>query len=320
MQSSTSALEPAPPLSRTQGERSKHHYVPVFYLQSWAGEDGKLCQFSRPRNTPPGEPEPDPKIFPVKALRRHPNAVGYIKDLYRFPDLNARLTNYLENEFFLRVDNDAAAVMHALLRGETRFDIHAKSAWARFLMSMFHRSPENIGRITEMLNLDYIRRMEDDLRPGYEEQREQHGGGPTWDEMIENLSDADYQQFRLLTLSRVINSDRVGSLLTNMIWTVAPRYGNYPLFTSDRPITMTTLGQENAHIVMPLTPDHIFFAARNAGTLHRIEQRNLYGGLAEIVNDNVVRQARTYAYAIDDSRHAFLANRLGERRHWGPLE
>jgi hypothetical protein len=154
MESAMSALEPPVTQARPQGERSKHHYIPVFYLQSWAGDDGKLCQFSRPRNTPPGEPEPDPRTFPVKALRRHPNAVGYIKDLYRFPGSNKRLANYLENEFFLRVDNGAAEVMHDLLRGETRFDSDAKSAWARFLMSMFHRSPENIRRLTETLNLD----------------------------------------------------------------------------------------------------------------------------------------------------------------------
>ncbi|WP_354002189.1 DUF4238 domain-containing protein [uncultured Reyranella sp.] len=29
----------------------KHHYIPVFYLKSWIGTDGKLCEFSRPHKT-----------------------------------------------------------------------------------------------------------------------------------------------------------------------------------------------------------------------------------------------------------------------------
>ena len=48
-------------------ERKKHHYIPVFYLQQWVRrEDGKLCEFSRPYKTPPGQPEPSIKSIPVK--------------------------------------------------------------------------------------------------------------------------------------------------------------------------------------------------------------------------------------------------------------
>jgi hypothetical protein len=303
-----------------QGERNKHHYIPVFYLKGWAGKDGRLCEFSRPYKMPPAQLELNIKSIPVKPRRVHPDGTGFIKHLYRFPDLNPRLANYLENEFFLRVDNEAAVVMQRLLRGELQFDQTSKSAWARFLMSMFHRSPENIMRIAALINLDYIKSLEEEHRPQHEALREQRGEGPTWDEMIENFTDADYQQFRLQTLRTIMDSKRVGEFLNSMIWTVAPRYGKYPMFTSDRPITMTALGQDNAHLVMPLTPNHNFFAAKNSETLHRLENRNHSGGLAEIVNNDIVRQARTYVYAIDDSRQAFLTNRLGDRQSWSPLE
>jgi hypothetical protein len=105
-----------------------------------------------------------------------------------------------------------------------------------------------------------------------------------------------------------------------MIWTVAPRYGKFPMFTSDRPIAMTALGQDNAHLVMPLTPNHYFFAAKDSETMHRLEHRSQSGGLAEIMNNNIVRQARKYVYALDDSRQAFLTNRLGDRQSWSLLE
>ncbi|MDR7141835.1 DUF4238 domain-containing protein [Rhizobium sp. BE258] len=48
----------------------KHHFLPVFYLKNWRGEDGRLVQFSRPYGTK------------VKALRKHPDATGFIKKLY----------------------------------------------------------------------------------------------------------------------------------------------------------------------------------------------------------------------------------------------
>ena len=47
----------------------KHHYIPVFYLKRWIGEDGRLCVYGRPYDR-------------VKANRKHPDATGYEPDLY----------------------------------------------------------------------------------------------------------------------------------------------------------------------------------------------------------------------------------------------
>ncbi|MBV9828863.1 MAG: DUF4238 domain-containing protein [Alphaproteobacteria bacterium] len=304
-----------------QGERTKHHYIPVFYLSNWTSPtDGNLCEFSRPYKTPPGKTERPVKAIPMKAKRVHPNGTGYIKNLYKFPDLNPRMRNFLEDRFFLRVDDDGARVMQRLLNGDTEFDANAKSAWARFLMSMFHRSPENIDRVLTMMTPEYVRSLEPELRPRYEQRVAEKGGGPTWDELVANFKGADYQQFALLLLHRIMDSERVGTVLTNMIWTVAPRYGIYPLFTSDRPIWMTPLGQNDAHLIMPLTPDHFFFAGRDEATLHMLEQTNLHRGLAEVVNNRLVRQARRFVYARDDKRKQFMQNRLGDRLSWSPLE
>jgi hypothetical protein len=132
----------------TQGEtptipsRKKHHYIPVFYLKRWVEPDGRLCEFSRPYKTPECVIDPDVKSIPVKPRRTYPDGTGYIKNLYTFSALRPELANYLEDHFFLRVDDQAAIVMQRLLRGDVEFDNPSKSAWARFLMSMFYRSPE----------------------------------------------------------------------------------------------------------------------------------------------------------------------------------
>jgi hypothetical protein len=320
-----SAGETAQPQSRTpprpQGERTKHHYVPVFYLQQWARRaDGKLCEFSRPYKTPVGQPDPPITSIPVKHRWVHPDGTGFIKHLYTFPGLTPKLRNWLEDEFFRRVDNDAAQVMQRLLRGDTRFAQRDKSAWSRFLMSMFHRSPEGIQRVVRTININVMRIQEHEIRPEYERLRDEAGGGPSYEETIEQLTDADYQQFHLQTLRTIIDSRRLGAVLNNMIWTVAPRQGVYPLFTSDRPIFMTALGRDDARLVMPLTPDYLFLAAKTAPTLHVLERHILSGGFTELINNRVVRQARNFVYAFDDSRMPFLPNRLGDRQSWSPLE
>jgi hypothetical protein len=157
-------------------------------------------------------------------------------------------------------------------------------------------------------------------RAEYERVLQEAGGGPTYDELIGQLTDADYQRFHLETLRTVMDSHRLGAVLNNMIWTVAPRQGVYPLFTSDRPIFMTALGRDDAHLVMPLTPDCIFVAGKSARTMHALERRIVSGGLTEIINDRVTRQARNFVYANDDARMNFLLNRLGDREPWSPLE
>jgi hypothetical protein len=47
----------------------KNHFVPCFYSSLWTGEDGNLCEFTRPYDR-------------VKPLRKHPAATGYSHDLY----------------------------------------------------------------------------------------------------------------------------------------------------------------------------------------------------------------------------------------------
>jgi hypothetical protein len=128
------------------GRRKKHHYIPVFYLKGWAENGGQLCEFSRPYRMPEGQLDPPTKPIPLKPRRTYPDGTGFIKDLYRFPGLSPKMANFLEDEFFRLVDNDAAQIMQRLLRGDVTIEQQGKSAWARFLMSMFHRSPENIKR------------------------------------------------------------------------------------------------------------------------------------------------------------------------------
>jgi hypothetical protein len=51
------------------GKGEKHHYIPQFYLNRWAGTDGRLCEYSRPYDI-------------VKPKFVHPSGTGYERGLY----------------------------------------------------------------------------------------------------------------------------------------------------------------------------------------------------------------------------------------------
>lgn len=51
----------------------KHHYIPVFYSKRWTGQDGRLCEYSRPYKV-------------VKPRRTFPDGTGYARGLYTLPD------------------------------------------------------------------------------------------------------------------------------------------------------------------------------------------------------------------------------------------
>ncbi len=111
----------------------KHHYLPVFYLKQWAGQDGRLCEFSRPHKE-------------VKPRMTHPAGAGYIHGLYTFDDVAPEIRDFLEQQFFLKADDRAHVALQFMLTDQLDFDALTRSAWSRFLMTLLHRNPEGIER------------------------------------------------------------------------------------------------------------------------------------------------------------------------------
>jgi hypothetical protein len=64
----------------------KHHFSPAFSLQPWTGSDGLLCEIRRINGR-------------VVASRKHPNATGFEKNLYRTEGVPADQEQHLEVNF-----------------------------------------------------------------------------------------------------------------------------------------------------------------------------------------------------------------------------
>jgi hypothetical protein len=224
----------------------KHHYIPKFYLKQWTGDDRRLSEFSKPRN----------EIF---HRRKFPDATGYERGLYTFDELPSPDADFLEHAFFLHADHRACQALHFLSEGNLDFDRPTRSAWSRFLMTLFHRTPERLAQIKKRVRFDRPGEMAQ-FRPEYESRRQPDS--PTFDEFCASLTPADVQGIHIMVLRMIMDSELLGSKLNSMIWgTVKFDKGHHPLLTGDRPIVMTNgLNRPDSHIGLPISPRVLFVA------------------------------------------------------------
>ena len=118
---------------RTLNPPAKHHYIPVFYLRGWEGPDARIERFTRPYRE-------------IVVRRVPPTEIGWQKNLYASPETNEAKIQWLEQKFFTKLDNAAAVVLNKL-KGTILPDlnIEERSIWSTFMMSLLHRTPENLG-------------------------------------------------------------------------------------------------------------------------------------------------------------------------------
>jgi hypothetical protein len=109
-------------------------------------------------------------------------------------------------------------------------------------------------------------------------------------------------------------------MLASFKWqTLAVDTAKYPLLTSDRPVIMSNgLIQQDAHVVLPISPRRLFIATKNEDTFEIFHEMNP-NKLAEAVNNQVAQQAHRFVFGCDDSQLRFVANRLGKRVWSSPI-
>jgi hypothetical protein len=289
-------------------EPTRHHYIPVFYLKRWAGQDGRLCEYSRPWKE-------------TKAKRKSPAGTGYVDGLYTVPNLQPEHAQFVEKRFMQAVDNWAAMALAIMLREKPNphaLDTRMKVAWARFLYSLIVRTPEEIARIQKKADDNPVE-LPEALRNDYDKLR-----GPQDPKTFEEYKEWSLKNPLKLpaqsVLPDIINSERVITEIAFMHWTTA-NVGKtkHSMLTSDRPVIMTNgLVVPNAHVVIPLSPRIVFFATKNEEIKKEIESMTS-DEMVEAVNNKVAEQAIKYVYGVDDSQLRFVANRLGKRIQASPL-
>ena len=262
----------------------KHHFVPVFYLKQWAGDDERICEYRR-------------RYHGVLPKRVFPDATGYVHGLYSVPGLPAKDAQYVERRFMSRIDNDAALALEWIL-DETKLvetlPDQLKIRWAQFVYSMTFRAPNVIERMQ--------RTMDGQVATGVIKQPK--------------IPFTPAEVFPSMLTSKFA----IGELVS-MRWTICTL--NPPsrfLLTSDRPIIMTNgVMHDEGHIALPISPRAFFLAYRSDNFFRQVAALTQQA-LAEAINDQVAKQAINFVYAFDDSQTRFVQNRFGTRQRSTPLD
>jgi len=275
------------------------HYIPVFYLKRWVGNDGQLYVYCRPHNK-------------VNVYKKHPDATGYVEGLYTITGADARTERHLEGQFFRIADNDAAVALGILETGRTaELDLHMRSAWSRFVMSLLHRNPEAVSKLKTQA-ASAAAQAADEFRKNYATLRQ-----PTDPETYEQYPHKPLEHYAaqaaVLHMQGLMDHKLIGKQLNQMTWDVLPLRSRRSLLTSDRPLVMRHgMALPDFHLVLPIGPGALFIAAndpRFAGVLSQ-------GGpdkLVAAVNDQIVRQARKFVWGRDERQLRFVERRLGEK-------
>ena len=181
----------------------KHHYIPAFYLKQWAGADGKVCVM---RKVPSG----------LSVLRRSPNATGFKVDLYKIDNVPPEQAQQFESVFLTLADNDAYHALQKLIADNRDWTPRYRSAWARFVISLLFRNPENVSDIRGHI-LHIWEAGKDALREAFLAKDLQ---GETFEQYFERTHAAvphvDAAQF----LRSLIDNERLGRTLVSMQWDI----------------------------------------------------------------------------------------------------
>jgi Protein of unknown function (DUF4238) len=265
-------------------KQGKHHFAPVFYLTQWTGGDQRICEYRR-------------RYRGVLPKRVVPDATGYVHGLYSVPGLPPEDAQYVEKKFMSRIDSDAALALQWILdESKPAGDLpdRLKVRWAQFLYSMTFRAPNVIERMQ--------RTMDDQVAAG----KIKHPKIPF----------TPAEVFPSMLTSKFAISE-----LVSMRWTVCTLNSpTHLLLTSDRPIIMTNgLMQADGHIALPISPRSFFLAYHSDEFFSQVAALS-QEALAEVINDDVAKQAFNFVYAFDDSQTRYVQNRFGTRQRSTPLD
>ena len=289
-------------------KQGRHHYIPIFYLKQWAGDDGRICEFSRPHDR-------------VKPRKVHPAGTAYMDGLNTVTGLPLAEQQYLEDVFYKASDDDAARALHILLIPPPwKISVKERSGWSRFIISLMLRHPEAVQKHTKVA-VELFREALPRIEALYAKER-----GPndplTYGEHAQIHAPHPEGRTIVRLLQGIVDNEELGRKLNSMRWMVLEeRNPTFQLLTSDRPLLVTNgIGRPDGHIIMPISPFHIFVATNNIKTENNIRTAWKMRALISQINNRVACQSRKYVYGRDDAQLSFVSKRLGKKYTADPLE
>ena len=295
------------PKSRAITVAEDNHYIPIFYQKRWAiGADRRVCVYSRPYHV-------------ARVQRKHPKGVGFQRDLYTVTNTDAATATYLEQQFFKTTDDLAAKALAVIEAGPWGLmNTTTRSGWTRFIMSLLHRNPEQVGRFLQTVS-EYVAI----LKPQYENlynNKKDATHPATFDEFWQDILPEVIGRTWVKLIQTTIDSKSVGEHFNSLVWRVLDFKSSYTFLTGDRPILMTNgMIKTESHLAIPIGPRKLFIAAHTTGLADALT-RDKADNVIAFVNDKIVRQARQFCIGVNDAHLSFFAKRFGQMVPSSPFD
>jgi Protein of unknown function (DUF4238) len=284
-----------------------NHYIPIFYQKRWAiRPDRRVCLYSRPYKR-------------AHVQRKHPKGVGYQRDLYTVTNTDAAVATYLERQFFKTTDDLGSKALAVIEAGQWQpMDTRIRSGWTRFIMSLLHRNPEQIGT-----SLQTVSRYVMILKPQYQRlyQDKKDANHPlTFEEFWHSILPEVVGRTWIKLIQTTVDSKLTGQHFNSLIWRVLDFKSSYTFLTGDRPIIMTNgMVKNDSHLAIPIGPRKLFVAAHTTDLADALV-RDKADDVVTFVNDKIARQARRFCIGINDSQLSFFVKRFGEMLPSSPFD
>ncbi|WP_189636846.1 DUF4238 domain-containing protein [Rhizobium phaseoli] len=287
------------PPSDTSNAPGVHHYIPIFYTKRWAsGSPRMLTRFTQ---WPSGN-------FAVD--RKAPKGVGWERDGYAFDGFSGDEAAAIELKLMKPKDHRASQILARLEQNGTsgHWTSEERYDWTWFIVSLLVRGPEDVRSAKVNVSREWAipnERMEERYRnvirefPGFT-------APASLREYIASQDENYGKRLGMKIMADMTDHNAISTMIANMHWGVRSIEAGRQLLTSDRPVRQEfPLRSEQSFVTLPIGPQRIFVAAKSPRGLNRLLQSDPRV-LVERNNRKIVRQARQFVFATDDSERDWV--------------
>ena len=277
----------------------KHHYIPQFLIGEWAVNAGKLWRFM----------QPIPGKIAVKAVS--PAEIGYEEFLYQTPGLPPEKAQQVEQHFMSPLDSLAAEAHQLLLAGKIAgMPQKDRSAWSRFIMSLWFRTPDGLAYYKQAMT-HIMKARDEPLEAQYQERRKK-GYPESLQAAIEQLGPGFVENAAMTILRRLSDDPEYGLTMNNLTWFVIESVDGPEFLISNAALTTSDAGifSERGYMTLPIAPRKLFVAVKAEAVGDRIRAL-AHADLITKHNSAVVRYASSFVGATDRSQEAFIRETFG---------
>lgn len=242
--------------------------------------------------------------------RKAPKGVGWERDGYAFDGFSGDEAAAIELKHMKPKDHLASQMLARLEQIGTsgHWTHQERYDWTWFIVSLIVRGPEDVRSAKVNISRDWTlpnERMEERYRKVLREFPD-FPAPASLREYIASMDDNYGNRLGTKIMADMTDHHEISTMIANMHWGVRVIETGRQLLTSDRPVRLEfLLRSEQSFVTMPIGPQRIFIAAKSPRGLNRLLQSDARV-LVERNNRTVVRQARQFVFAADDSERDWV--------------